>query len=152
MPRFGRRSGTALVGLAVIAVGAAVWFDGRALRSIPERNGLPTSTKMVGRSALSHGGLPPEPIPAPHGQSPIRFAVGQRVIIDQAVAAAVVPHSIRPAAPHALPPGTEVVITSVADREDGRSERSYEVSSSDGRIGWVPERALRVRQTQGGAP
>jgi hypothetical protein len=141
------RSSLLFLGAAVIVVVVVVWFDGRDRGSSPTGDAA-GSAKMVGKSALSHG--PARGSDSTTGSHPSTpFLVGQTVIVDQPVV-------VSPAAspkPRALPIGTEVVISAMAENSpNGSRETRYEITASDGTTGWVPERALRRPYSRGGTP
>ncbi len=143
------RSSLLLVAAVVIVVVVAVWLDGRGRGSSPT-GGPAASAKMVGKSALSHGGPALGGDPASPSRPSTLFLVGQTVIVDQPV---VVSPSASPAKPRALPIGTEVIISAMSENgPNGSREPQYEIRSSDGATGWVPERALRRPYSGGGTP
>ncbi len=134
------RSSLLLAGAAVIGVVGVVWLDGRARSSSPTGEAT-TSEKMVGKSALSHGGPARGRDSITQGHSSTLFLVGQTVVVDQPV---VVSPTASRAKPRALPIGTEVVISAMTENgPNGSREPQYEIRASDGATGWVPERALR---------
>ena len=149
MYRFGKTP--ALFGVIIIAIAAGVWLAGHPRDSASPAATSPASSKMVGKSALSHGGLPRENDAISPDRAPAPFTVGERVIVDPSVARFQVQPAQRTAA---LAPGKKMVITAIKTSGPDRPERFYEVRSSGGWTGWVPESALTrdTADTEGGAP
>ena len=151
MYRFGKTP--ALFGVIIIAIAAGVWLAGHSRDSAPPAATSPASSKMVGKSALSHGDLPRESDPRSPDRAPAPFTVGERVIVDPSAPRFQVQPAQRTAAPDP-PAGKKMVITAIKTSGPDRPERFYEVRSSGGWTGWVPESALTrdTADTEGGAP
>ena len=150
-----------MVGLGgtALAVGATVLW----LREPQQAPTLPdtftSSSKMVGRSALSHGG--PSSSPTAAGSFSPAFEIGQRVIVapeeydSRTVNLLPSPPDSATSPPasgatRALPGGTVVSVsaTQITERVPGRMERYYEVTLADGRKGWLSERVLRLSPSE----
>lgn len=131
-----------LGGVAVVVVALVIWRGER--EQLPSGESRPSAalipSKMIGTSALSHGGsarVRDSHVPTLGG-----FAgslLGQRMVVGQV---AKISEQLT------VMPGTEVVVTAVADSPQtgsGRAERYYQVRLPDGVIGWLPEGSLRSR-------
>ena len=143
------------LGGTALAIGSTVVW----LREPQQAPMLPdtftSSSRMVGRSALSHGG--PSSSPAAAGSFSPAFQIGQRVIVaPEGYDSRTVnllpspPDSATsiPGATRALPGGTVVSVRAmqVTERVPGRMERYYEVTLADGGKGWLSERVLRASE------
>jgi hypothetical protein len=144
-----------LGGTAIVVGIMALWLH--EPQSPPLRGAVTSSPKkMVGNSALSHGG------PSPNSSltavpSIAQFHTGQRVIV---VSAEYGSHtvSLLPSPPDSatststsgvtqtLSGGTVVIVSGMRATEPvpGRTEQYYEVTVPDGRKGWLSERVLRL--------
>ena len=114
---------------------------------------VPDPTKVVGSSALSHGG-PPGPsvkLPTPPQETTL-IRPGQRVTLieipateteDDRFAEPVSVHS--DVGPPARRSATEVIVTNVETRSapNGRVEQFFQVRFPDGRSAWVHKNVLR---------
>jgi hypothetical protein len=148
-----------MVGLGgtALAVGATVlWLhEPQQSPTLPDSS----SSRMVGKSALSHGG--PSRSPTAAGSFSPAFQTGQKVIVasEEYTSRTV---NLLPSPPDSatstpasgvtrtLPGGTVVIVSAmhVTERVPGRTERYYEVTLADGGKGWLSERVLRVAASE----
>jgi hypothetical protein len=143
------------LGVTALAIGATVlWLrEPQQAPTLPDT--LTSSSRMVGRSALSHGG--PSSSSTATGSFSPAFHIGQRVIIaseeydSRTVNLLPSPPDLATSTPasgatRSLRGGTvaSVSATQVTERVPGRLERYYEVTLADGDKGWLSERVLRV--------
>jgi hypothetical protein len=111
--------------------------------------------KIVGNSALSHGG-PSSNSSMAAGLSPVQFQMGQKLIIAGAdnISQTITLLSLPPdlatssspvAETRIVSPGTVVFISGMRTIEPvpGHTEQYYEVTIPDGGKGWLSERVLR---------
>ena len=146
-----------MVGLGgtALAVGATVlWLqEPQQAPTLPDT--FTASSRMVGKSALSHGG--PSSSPTAAGSFSPAFQIGQKVIVasEEYTSRTV---SLLPSPPNSatstlasgvtqtLPGGTVAIVSAmhVTERVPGRTERYYEVTLADGGKGWLSEGVLRV--------
>lgn len=118
------------------------------------------SPRVVGNSALSHGGpLPNRRMAA--DPSPAQFQIGQELIV---AASDNVSHTttLLPFPPNSITssstigettsllPGTVIFVSGIQAIEPaaGRTEQYYQVTTSDGRKGWLSERVLRTARIE----
>lgn len=147
-----------MVGLSGTALAAAVAFLWlHEPQHPPSRSDtFPSSPRMVGKSALSHGGSTPTgnltAVP-----SPTQFQIGQKVIVAAEEHASrpvsllpsppdSVTSTSTPGAPRTLSSGTVVIVSGMraTDLLSGRAEQYYEVTVPDGGKGWLSERVLQL--------
>ncbi|MBA2253013.1 MAG: hypothetical protein H0W13_09980 [Nitrospirales bacterium] len=148
-----------MVGLGgtALAVGATVlWLhESQQPPTLPDT--FTSSSRMVGKSALSHGGPSPTSSRTAAGSFSPVFQIGQKVIVvSEEYASRTV--SLLPSPPDSatstpasgvtrtLPGGTVVSVSGmrVTEQVPGRTEPYYEVTLADGGKGWLSERVLRV--------
>jgi hypothetical protein len=148
-----------MVGLGgtALAVGAAALW----LHEPPQQPTSPgafiPSSRMAGKSALSHGTPSPAESPTAAGSFSRAFQIGQKVIVvsepyaSRTVSLLSSPPDSGTSTPasgvtRTLPGGTVVKVSGmrVIERVPGRAGQYYEVTLPEGGKGWLPERALRV--------
>lgn len=144
-----------LGGTALAVCATVLWLQKPQQPTAPLHT-FPSSSRMVGKSALSHGGPSPTNSSTASGSFSPAFQIGQKVIVafEEYPSPTV---SLLPSPPDAatsspasgvtrtLPGGTEVIVSGmrVTERVPGRTEQYYEVTLADGGKGWLSERVLR---------
>jgi hypothetical protein len=147
-----------LCGTALAAGAIMLWLQ-QPQHTPTEADTAAPSSRMVGNSALSHGGPPPTSGPMAAGSFSPAFLIGQRVIVasDEYVSQTV---GLLPSPPDSaasipasgvtrtLSSGTVVIVGAmrIIERMPGRPEQYYEVVLADGGKGWLPKRVLREEQ------
>ena len=148
-----------MVGLGgtALAVGATVLWLHEPQQAPALPNTLTSSSRMVGRSALSHGGPSLADHPPATGSFSPAFQIGQKVIVasEDYASRTVSVLSSPPDSATSTPPsdvrrtlrdGTVVTVSGMRLIESvpGRTDRYYEVTLADGGMGWLSERVLRT--------
>lgn len=143
------------LGGTALALGAmALWLHEPPPSSLSGNYTSSPMPRIVGKSALSHGGPAPNSR-MPTGLSPARFQLGQKLIV---AASDNVTHITLLRAPEDLArssspvgetrrvlPGTVAIVSGMPAiaPAPSRTEPYYEVTLSDGGKGWLSERVLR---------
>ncbi|HKN86501.1 MAG TPA: hypothetical protein VJV04_06570 [Nitrospiraceae bacterium] len=141
-----------LGGTALVVGVMALWlYEPQPPSSLSSGSMSSPRPRMVGNSALSHGG----PSPDSRMSSPARFQLGQKLIVaaaDNISRITLLPIPADPATSsspvgetrHVLP-GTVVFVSGMQAIEPvpSQTEQYYEVTIPDGGKGWLPERVLR---------
>ena len=147
-----------MVGLGgtALAVGATILWLHEPPQQPTSPDAFTPSSRMVGKSALSHGALSPtESLMAAGSFSPA-FQIGQKVIVvsEPYASRTVSLLSSPPDSGTSLPTGVTRTLSAgtgvkvsgmrVIERVPGRAEQYYEVTLPEGGKGWLPGRVLRV--------
>lgn len=143
------------LGGAALAVGiTALWLHAPQPPSSSSGT-YTTSPRIVGKSALGHGGPSPNSIQTT-APSPTSFQIGQKVIVASEESASKTV-GLLPSLPDSatsspssevtrtLPGGTSAIVSGmrVTEPVPGRPEQYYEVTVADGGKGWLSARVLR---------
>ena len=144
-----------LGGTALVVGFMAFWLHEPQPPSSLSEGFTTSSPRVVGNSTLSHGG------PSPNRRmaadlSAAQYQIGQKLIVAAADNASHTttllpfpPNSITPSSTigetTSLLPGTVIFVSGIQGIEPaaGRTEQYYQVTTSDGRKGWLSERVLR---------
>jgi hypothetical protein len=144
-----------LGGTALAASAIMLWLQ-QPPQTPTEADTSASSSRMVGNSALSHGGPPRTSGPTAAGSFSPAFQIGQRVIVaseeyaSQTVSLLTSPPDSAASVPpsgvtRTLSGGTVVIVGAmrIIERAPGLTEQYYEVVLADGGRGWLPRRGLR---------
>lgn len=148
-----------MVGLGGTALAAAVTFlwVHEPQRPPTSPDTFTSSSRVVGKSALSHGSLPPASSSTAAGSFSPAFQIGQKVFVASEVYASQW-SNLLPSLPDSptstpasgltrtLPSGTVATVSGMraTERVLGHTEQYYEVTLADGSKGWLSERVLRA--------